>query len=231
MPSKIRGFQILNVTAKSADLFIYDVVGFDGNDATTVVKQIADLAVEQINVRINSPGGLVFDGFAIYNALNAHAAKIVVQIDGLAASIASVIAMAGDEINIAENAMMMIHLPSVFMGGTSEDLRKQADVLDQLTKTITDLYVARTGLKENEIVDMMKNETWLNATDAHAKGFATAITGKLKAAACAEWDPKQFNFKNVPADHRTFPVFPSSEEKPASPDLRFRRRRLTLAEL
>lgn len=236
MPNKIKGFQILNVVgSKSADLYIYDVVGFDGTDATTVVKQISQLDVEQINVRINSPGGSVFDGFAIYNALNAHKAKVVVNVDGLAASIAAIIAMAGDDIIIAENAMMMVHEPSVIVGGTASRLRKQADVLEQLHTNIVDILAARSGM-ERKVVEAMVaegKETWLNATEAVSKGFATAIGAKLKMAACAAFDLAPLNFKDAPAD-RSFDTFSVPSEEPASPAFDctpVRRKRLALAAL
>lgn len=236
--NKIKGFNLLHVAkAKSADLFIYDVVGFDGNDATTVVKRLVDLDVEILNVRINSPGGSVFDGFAIYNALNAHKATVNVFIDGLAASIASVIAMAGDKIVMAENAMLMIHQPSVVVGGTAAKLRQHADVLDQLSKNIVDIYTERSGLKRDEVVAMIgegetNKETWLNSTEAMSKGFVTEIGAKLKAAACGTFDLTPLNFKEVPSD-RTFETFSSPEEEPASPAVnhKLRSRRLALAEL
>lgn len=228
---KIKGFHLTNAVGRAVNLFIYDVVGFDGTDAATIVKKITDLDVDQINVRINSPGGLVFDGYAIYNALIAHKANVTVYIDGLAASIASVIAMAGDEIIMAENAQMMIHMPEAGMRGGAKDLRDQADVLDQLTKSITDIYVARTKMKAGDVTLMMEQETWMNATVALEKGFITKVGAKLKVAACATFDLKPLNFKTPP--QAEFGVFPLEEEKPASPVfnlLNLRKRRLALVQ-
>lgn len=226
---KIRGFHITNAVGRSVNLFIYDVVGFEGTDASTVVKKITDLDVDVINVRINSPGGLVFDGYAIYNALVAHKATVVVHIDGLAASIASVIAMAGDEIIMAENAQLMIHLPTVGVRGQSKSLRDQADVLDQLTASITDIYIARTGLTKEVVQDMMTKETWMNASMALEKKFVTKIGAKLKVAACVDkFDLAVLNYSNAPKDSE-FPAFPLDEEKPTSPDFAHKNRVRRLA--
>jgi ATP-dependent Clp protease protease subunit len=234
--SKIKGFNIVCAKdSKAADIYFYDVIGWDGNTANEVVRRLAALDVDVMNVRINSPGGLVFEGFAIYNALIAHKATIKVFIDGLAASIASIIAMAGDEITMAENAMMMVHQPSVIVGGTSKKLRQQADVLDQLEENIVNIYVDRTGMKKDDVVAMIADgkETWMNAKDAVEKKFATATGAKLKMAACGTFDLKPLNFASVPAD-RTFEAFSSPEEEPASPafdPLNLRKKRLALVDI
>jgi ATP-dependent Clp protease, protease subunit len=177
--------------ANDVDLLLYDVIGegmFGGTSAMDVVQEItAAKDANVINVRINSPGGDVFEGFAIYNALRDHAAKVIVNIDGYAASIASVIAMAGDEINIAENAMLMIHNPWAYTSGGSDDLRKQADLLDQIKGGILKSY-ARSGLGDVELADMMDEETWLDASEAIAAGLADNVTTPQKMAAVFDFD-------------------------------------------
>src|SRR5258707_608582 len=118
------------------EIWLYDQVGegwFGGMSAKTFVAEVQKLGkVDLINLHINSPGGSVFDGVAIYNNLKSHPARIEVDVDGVAASIASVIAMAGDEIRMAANAMMMIHNAMGMTFGDAEDMRKTADLLDQL---------------------------------------------------------------------------------------------------
>jgi ATP-dependent Clp endopeptidase proteolytic subunit ClpP len=192
-------FDIKNATDESADVFIYDVVGdsWIGTDAGTFVKQLNALKTKKINLRINSPGGSVFDGMAIYNALARHPAEVTSYVDGLAASIASVIALAGKKIVIAENAMMMIHDPSVLAFGKAEELRKSADVLDQIKETIINTYATRTGLKRDEIAQMMTDETWFTAQEAIAKKFADESTPGVKAA--AQFDLSSFGYSKAPA--------------------------------
>ena len=134
----------------------------------------------EITVRINSPGGDVFDGFAIYNLLAQHPAKINVKVDGWAASAASVIAMAGDTIEMAANALMMIHNPWTMAIGDSVSMRKSADLLDQIKGSILTTYQAKTSMDEADIAALMDAETWFDAKGAVEAGLATAIVGKAK---------------------------------------------------
>jgi ATP-dependent Clp protease protease subunit len=206
-------FDIKNATDESADVYIYDVVGdsWVGTDAGSFVKQLNALKSKKINLRINSPGGSVFDGMAIYNALARHSAEVTTFIDGIAASIASVIALAGKKIVIAENAMMMIHDPSAYGFGRAEDLRKTADVLDQIKETIINTYVTRTSLPRDEIAKMMTDETWFTAKEAIAKKFADESVEGVKAA--ASFDLSEFGYAKAPA-----PVSASAtDEKPIAP--------------
>ena len=178
-------FAIRNKTESSADLFIYDVIDpWFGISAKEVVGQIADLGKLDINLRLNSAGGDVFDGFAIYNALFQYPGKVTVHVDGLAASIVSVIAMAGDEIVMAQNAMIMIHNPWIMSVGTAENLRKDAAILDQIKESIVNTYVSRTDQTREVISKMMDEETYLDADTAIEKGFATSTAKPIKAAAC-----------------------------------------------
>lgn len=193
-------FQIKNAGSKSADVYIYDEIGFWGTEAREFVSRINGLDVEQINLHINSPGGSVFEGVTIYNALKQHKAKVAVYIDGLAASIASVIAMAGDTIEIASNAMVMIHKPTVVMWGQADDLRKEADLLDKIEDTIIDTYVARTNGDRDQIATWIEEETWFNADEALENGFAdTKGEAKKAAASVAKWDLSLFdNAPDIP---------------------------------
>jgi ATP-dependent Clp protease protease subunit len=170
------GFVRINAAADkgAGEVYVYGDIGgwFDGVVAEDFAKEIAALDVETLNVRVNSPGGFVFDGVAIYNALVAHPAKVVMHIEGIAASIASVIAMAGDEIRIGEAATIMIHKPWSFAIGDAEDMRKEADVLDVLEGGIIDIYAARTGKPADELTTMVAAETWLRGQAAVDAGFA-----------------------------------------------------------
>ena len=165
---------------KEADLLLYGVIGDDGYWDSVGSKEFAeDLKaiedVETINVRINSPGGDVFAGQAIYSTLKRCKAKINVYIDGLAASIASLIAMAGDKVIMPKNSMMMIHKPWTFSAGNANDMRTTADVLDKVEESLIVAYVEKTGLSEDEIKTLLDAETWLTASDALAKGFCDEI--------------------------------------------------------
>ena len=164
---------------------LYDEIGAFGAGSKQFLGDLGKLAGQHIHLRINSPGGSVVEGTAIYNALRRHKGGVTVHIDALAASMASVIAMAGAPVYIADNALMMIHNPwTVSMGG-SEDLRKEADLLDMLKVNLRNAYVRKTGMSETDISAMMDAETWLDAVDAVALGFADAIEEGVAAAATA----------------------------------------------
>lgn len=185
------------------EILLYSEIGGSGgwfsDPGTTAEDFSRDLKalgnVKTINVRINSPGGEVFEGQTIYNLLAGHQARIVVHIDGLAASIASVIAMAGDEINIADNAMMMIHNAWGGCFGEAKDMRKTADVLEKVTGSIAGTYAKRSGVDLNKIVQMMDDETWMDAAEAKECGLVDNIVDNMNAMACA-FDPKRF--RNTP---------------------------------
>ena len=170
----------MQATGKTAEILVYDVIGedwFGGLSAKQFVQDLAALGdVEQITVRINSIGGEVFEGVAIYNALKDHPATVTVQIDGIAASVASVIAMAGSKVVISPLAMIMIHNPAVMAFGEAPDLRRAADLLDKITESVAIPAYARTKLSPDELKAAMAAETWYSAEEAVAAGFADEIT-------------------------------------------------------
>jgi ATP-dependent protease ClpP protease subunit len=166
-----------------AEVSIYDEIGGWGVSAQSFLTEISGLKGKRINLRLNSPGGSVIDGNAIYNALRRHVGGVTVYIDGLAASMASVVAMAGERVIMADNALMMIHNPWTVAVGNSDDLRKDADLLDKLKSGIRRAYAGATGMSEDEIQSMMDAETWLDPVQAVSLGFADEITPGLKAAA------------------------------------------------
>lgn len=173
---------------------LYDEVGAFGAGSKEFLADLAKLSGQHIHLRINSPGGSVVEGTAIYNALRRHQGGLTVHIDALAASMASVIAMAGAPVYIADNALLMLHNPWTVSMGDSTDLRKQADLLDMLKVNLRNAYVRKTGLEESQITKMMDEETWLDAVDAVALGFADAIEECVAAAASVTPDQLRARF-------------------------------------
>lgn len=170
----------------AAEVEIYAPIGENWyGDGLTAKRFRDDLKalgnVTDITVRINSPGGEVFDGFSIYNALKEHPAKVRVFIDGLAASIASVIAMSGDEIMMGEGAMVMVHSPWTIALGDSDDMRAAADMLDKIEVGLVDAYAARTGQDRSTVEGWMAGETWFTRDEAIEAGLADGKTGDEKA--------------------------------------------------
>lgn len=187
----VKKFWNLKMTAKnSAELILYGPISeysWWGDEITP--KQFSDDLnalgdVEEISVRINSGGGDVFAGMAIYSMLKRHEANIIVYIDGLAASIASIVAMAGDRIIMPKGAMMMIHNPwTSIWGADANVLRHTADVLDKIRDALVDVYTDKTNLDKDEIISMLDAETWMTAAEAVEKGFADEIEEKFAIAA------------------------------------------------
>ena len=183
----------------SVEILLYDEIGGWGITAKQFAQDLAACGdVSQINLRIHSPGGDVFAGMAIYNTLKAHPARLDVYIDGLAASMASVIAMAGDKVYMPTNAMMMIHKPWGAQGGDAEEMRRYADLLDKVEGTLVQAYVAKTGQSAEEIHALLKAETWMDGSEAVAAGFADQLIDPLVAAAHLNSKRMQ-EFEHMPA--------------------------------
>jgi len=178
---KARAGHKIEAKNKEATIYIYDEISWWGVDAAVLVKDIAAIEADTIHLRINSPGGSVFDGMAIYNSLKQHKAKVITHIDGLAASIASIIALAGDEVVAGEGAYMMIHSPWSIIAGDSDDLRKEADLLDKVAGTISEIYQNKSGMKSEDVLDMMAAETWMTGAEALEKRFIDKIETSEKA--------------------------------------------------
>jgi ATP-dependent Clp endopeptidase proteolytic subunit ClpP len=159
---------------------IYDEIGFLGISAQEFTNSLKSLGNRRITVRINSPGGGILEGNAIYNALRRYRGGVDTANDGLGASMASVIMMAGERRSMAENAYLMIHNPWVMTFGESSDLRKEADLMDDMKENIISAYVGRTGLDRDKLSKMMDDETWLTAKEAKGYGFVTEITESLE---------------------------------------------------
>ncbi|HEK1881898.1 TPA: Clp protease ClpP [Proteus mirabilis] len=164
--------------------YIYDEIGGWGISARRFMEDLISLGnLSHINLHIHSPGGEVFDGIAIYNQLKNHSATITVYIDGLAASMASVIAMVGDTVIMPKNAMMMIHKPWGVSWGDANDMREYADLLDKLENVLIPAYVAKTGKTTEEITAMLEQETWLDGDECVEHGFADKVIEPVKAMA------------------------------------------------
>ena len=157
------------------EIKLYGKIGVDVTDAD-FIAQLSPLSGD-LKVNINSPGGSVFQGYAMYNALKEYdRGYITVHIDGVAASMASVICLAGDKIIMAKNAMYMIHNPSTNAGyGQSKDLRKQADLLDKIQSILIEAYIAKTNIDKSELEEMLNEETWLTADEALNLGFVDKL--------------------------------------------------------
>jgi ATP-dependent Clp endopeptidase proteolytic subunit ClpP len=182
-----------HVVAKAdgvAEITIYDVIDrYYGISAAAIYDQLKALgSIKSIRVRLNSNGGSVFEGIAIYNLLKQHSARVNVRIDGLAASMASIIAMAGDDIEIGDGAYLMIHDPLGSVRGDSADMREMADLLDKMRDQLVGIYARRTSQSEEQIKEWMKAETWMTADEAIANRFADRSVAGLQVAAVAPVD-------------------------------------------
>jgi len=171
------------VKSSKAEIFIYDEIGGFGVEANQFIQDIEALGeVEQIDLRISSPGGSIIEGNVIFNAIKRHPANVTVYIDGMAASMASVIAMAGDEVLMADNALLMIHNPWTVAIGDSEELRKEADLMDKMKSAIINAY-SRSNYSTEELEELMNATTWFTADEAMEAGFIDGTVEGLKAAA------------------------------------------------
>jgi ATP-dependent protease ClpP protease subunit len=165
---------------KKALIYIYDYIGSEAVNANyirQIVSQYEDQGYNEFELHISSMGGSVFEGIAIYNFLKSKSVEVYVE--GIAASIASVIAMCGRKIYMNKSSMMMIHNPWLWEGGEADEMRKKADMLDQIKSAIVEAYKERTRLSKSELEKMMDEETWLNAAECVKKGFADEV---LKAS-------------------------------------------------
>jgi ATP-dependent Clp endopeptidase proteolytic subunit ClpP len=187
-------YAVQKVKDTEAEIAIYDEIGLFGVTAKEFTSELKSLGNRRILLRIHSPGGEIFDGQVVFNALRRHPGGVDVAIDGLAASMASVIAMVGEKRSMAENAMMMIHNPWTVSFGEAEDMRKSADLLDKLKENIISAYAGRTGIKREELGAMMDEETWMTAKEAKDFGFITDITERLNVYNSFErFDISQFS--------------------------------------
>lgn len=221
-----RKFEVVaKAETSEVDIFLYDHIVSSEDEAEwwggvapeSFVKAVYAVdPTHTINLRVNSPGGSVFAARAMEQALRAHKGKVVVHIDGLAASAATFVSMAGDEIVMAKGAMFMIHKAWTGMWGNAEDLRKEADLLDKIDGTLAETYAEKTGKDVASISEWMAAETWFTAQEALEAGFATSIA-EAEAKSLA-WDLSAY--ENAPkAERQTQPEpAPTPEPEPTASD-------------
>ena len=196
----MKSWYTIRARASGAEVLIYDEIGAYGVTAKGFLAELGAMADDAaIDLRLNSPGGSVFDAVAIFNALKRHAGEITVWIDGIAASAASYIAMAGDSVVMPQNAFLMIHDPSGLVMGTAEDMRSTAEALDKVKGSLIQGYAAKSGKPDGEIAALMAAETWLDAEEALALGLIDRIAEPVKLA--ASFDIARF--RNAPAELTT----------------------------
>jgi ATP-dependent Clp endopeptidase proteolytic subunit ClpP len=193
---------------RAAEISIYGDIGESWFGETVTARQfvqdLAALDADEITIRINSYGGSVTDGIAIYNAIRRKPGQKTVCIDGVAASIASLIAMAGDRVEMADNAMMMIHAPWGIAAGNAAELRDMADVLDKYAQAMASSYVAKSGKSHEEVMALLTDgqDHWYSATEAQSEGFADAVTESLPIAASVFRAALTARFKSLPQPRR-----------------------------
>lgn len=172
---------------------------YDKISSSWVIEQLDELDGETVHVHINSGGGDVFHGIAIYQALKDYSGDVIVHVDALAASAASVIAMAGKEIVMGDSAMMMVHNPWSFTIGDARDHRKNADTLDAVREAVMNAYIYQTGKTKEALRELLDDETWMDAEETVSQGFATAVDGATSNEDIAALASVDFsNFQNVP---------------------------------
>lgn len=171
-------YSIVNASQTEAEIFIYDEIGFWGVTAGDFINDLRDIKASTITLRINSPGGDVFDGVAIFNAVKRHPATVDVFVDGIAASAASFIAMAGDTVTMSAHSQMMIHEASGLVIGPAEDMRKMADILDKSSDNIAAIYAEKAGGTVPEWRGRMRDETWMSDREAVELGLADSVEGE-----------------------------------------------------
>ena len=195
--------------ARGAEIIIYDEIGAFGIPAKTFLDELKALGpIAELTIRVNSPGGSVFDGVAIYNAIKRHDARVTVWIDGIAASIASMIAMAGDEVVMPENAMLVLHDPSGLVAGTAADMRAMAEALDRMKAGMVAAYRDKSGRDDAEIEALMAAETWLSAQEAVELGLADRVEQPVRMA--AHFDLSRF--RNPPPQLAALVATPTPQE-------------------
>lgn len=171
-------YSIKNLSDTAAEISIFDEIGYFGISAADFIKDIQAVRATEINLRINSPGGDVFDGIAIYNAIRRHPANVTAYVEGLAASAASFIAMAADRVVMQPHSQLMIHEASGLVIGAASDMRQMADLLDKSSDNIASIYAERAGGTVEDWRARMKSETWMSDQEAVDLGLADAIDGQ-----------------------------------------------------
>ncbi len=212
---------VIRMVGDVAEVLVYDMIGGggffeEGITAKAFRQQLKGVKSKVINLRINSPGGSVTEAAAMLSALDDHPARIEVDVDGLAASAASVLAMAGDTVRMSASALMMVHDPYSGVMGGAADMRRMADLLDSVREQIIDRYAKKTGAKtsRDRLAEMMRDETWFTPAEAVAAGFADSITPGRQIAACVSAETlERMGYKRVPKDRLAVPDWTETERR------------------
>lgn len=176
-------FSPMEAKASKSSVYIYDDIGVHGITAKGFIEDLKKLKGKDVVVHINSSGGDVFQGQAIYTALNNYSGHVTVKIEGLAASMASIIALAADKVEMTSNSLFMIHSPMGTVFGNKTELRRKVSALEKVESTMLGVYRSKTNLEENKLEEMMTSETWLSAPEALEMGFVDEIIGAVKVVA------------------------------------------------
>jgi ATP-dependent Clp endopeptidase proteolytic subunit ClpP len=211
-------FRISNAGNGTTEVYIYDEIGFWGTSAADFIGQLQAISTPNIDLHVNSPGGEVFDGIAIYNAIRNHPAEVTVYVDGLAASAASFIAMSGNRVVVERNAQMMIHDAIGVVIGNATEMRTMAELLGKLSDNIADIYAQKAGGTVEHWRNMMLAETWFSAAEAVAAGLADEMTGAepddAEPSPVDRWDLSIFAYAG--REHAPAPAT-SPESEPTEP--------------
>lgn len=211
-------YEIRALSSATAEVWIYEDISEDwfgeGLTAKRFVEELNALSVTAIDLHINSAGGSVFDGQAIYNALVRHPAAVTTYIDGLAASIASIVALAGETVVMAANALFMIHNSWGCTCGNAGEMRSFADLLEKVDGSCVAIYEQHSAMTAEEIKAAMDSETWMTAEEAQTAGFVDEIGVDLEIA--AKFDLESYGYRHVPAVAAAFQRQPEEHTQPAA---------------
>lgn len=189
------------IRAEAGKVYLFDVIDRDwGVSAKALIEALAPLAGKPVALHINSPGGDVFEARAMVAAIRAHGAPVSTYIDGLAASAATYVALAGDKVHITDGGLFMVHNSWTLAWGNKHEMRSTADLLDKIDSTIANDYARKTGASAEQIAAWMDAETWFTATDAKAAGFIDEITGAADDSKAARWNLSAYSNAPKPAD-------------------------------
>ncbi|MFD5509118.1 head maturation protease, ClpP-related [Streptomyces sp. NPDC127051] len=212
-------YRITNVADSPVTIDIFDEIGFWGVNAAQFQRELAAVTASEITVNLSSPGGEIFEGIAIYNALRTHPATITVQVSALAASIASVIAQAGDRIVMQSGSQMMIHEGSGMCWGNAADMLQMAELLDHQSDNIAQIYADRAGGTAEQWRERMRAETWFTAQEAVDAGLADEVETTprkgepaVEPSVSARWDLSVFNYAG--REQAPAPAIPVVEPEP-----------------
>lgn len=215
MASAIKHDFKAEVNGDTTEITIYGDIGeswwgesISSNDIKNALK---DVTTETITIHLNSPGGDAFDGIAIYNQLKNHDAKVIAYVDGLAASAASIIAMAADELIMNTGSMLMIHEASTFTWGTKADIKKTLNALEGIDKSIADIYMTRFNGERNELENLVESETWFTASEAVDVGLADKVNESKNDDNIENLKTMIFNLQNEITQLKNNPKEPNQE--------------------